>query len=40
MQPFWGLVGSGGFFKRFRSYIGYRAGISSSGDWIVYVADD
>src|ERR687895_778832 len=27
-------------FKRFGSYIGYRAGISTRGDWIIYVAGD
>lgn len=27
-------------FKRFGSYVGYRAAISSTGDWIVYVAGD
>lgn len=27
-------------FRTFGSYIGYRAGMSSTGDWIVYVAGD
>jgi hypothetical protein len=27
-------------FKRFGSYVGYRSGISATGDWIAYVAGD